>query len=51
LLRKGVFQAIDFPGAAGTVANGINAKGVIVGNFIDSAGTFHGFFAAAHAAR
>ena len=37
------FASIDFPGAAGTVANGINAQGDIVGEYIDAGGKSHGF--------
>lgn len=43
LLSEGVFTPIDFPGANCTVAWGISDKGVIVGAYLDSAGTFHGF--------
>jgi uncharacterized membrane protein len=36
------FKTIDVPGAAATSPSGINARGDIVGNFIDATGT-HGF--------
>jgi uncharacterized membrane protein len=43
LSKKGIFTTIDVPGAVkGTVANGINASGQIVGTYQDSVG-FHGF--------
>jgi uncharacterized membrane protein len=38
----GAFESIDVPGAVGTRAFGINARGDIVGSFTDSTGT-HGF--------
>ncbi len=37
------FSRIDFPGATATNPGGINARGDIVGNYHDSAGTVHGF--------
>jgi uncharacterized membrane protein len=38
LLSGGTFTTIDFPGALGTVARGINSQGDIVGFHIDTAG-------------
>ena len=43
LLDKGVFTAIDFPGASFTEAVGINGRGQIVGFYLDAEGTIHGF--------
>jgi hypothetical protein len=40
---KGEFTAFDVPGATNTTPNFINLEGVIVGSYIDSAGTSHGF--------
>jgi len=37
------YTQIDYPGAASTVANGINNGNVIVGTYVDSAGLLHGF--------
>ena len=37
------FTQIDMPGALFTVANGINARGDIVGAYVDSNGRLHGF--------
>jgi uncharacterized membrane protein len=37
------FTTIDVPGAAGTLATGINAGGHIVGIYYDSGGNSHGF--------
>ena len=46
LLDKGTFTAIDFPGAAGTTALGINARGQIVGMYVtQDTGAEHGFVA------
>jgi hypothetical protein len=42
LLRNGVYTPIDFPAGVGTEALGLNARGGIVGDYTDSAGT-HGF--------
>jgi hypothetical protein len=42
LLSGGEFTSIDFPGASGTVASGINPRGDIVGFYV-SAGVGHGF--------
>jgi probable HAF family extracellular repeat protein len=43
LLDDGAFTPIDFPGALGTVAFGINDRGHIVGSFVDNRGAVHGF--------
>ncbi len=43
LLSGGVYAAIDFPGAASTVAFGVNASGVVVGLYVDASGRFHGY--------
>ena len=43
LLDRGRFTRIDVPGAAQTQAFGINARGVVVGEYTDSAGKVHGF--------
>lgn len=40
---KGAFMPIDVPGATGTTPTFINAEGVIVGSYLDSTGTSHGF--------
>jgi uncharacterized membrane protein len=37
------YTQLDYPGAASTVANGINNGNVIVGTYVDSAGLLHGF--------
>ena len=37
------FVKIDFPNATQTVANGINARGDIVGRYLDADGVFHGY--------
>jgi uncharacterized membrane protein len=42
LLSKGTFTTIDFPGALGTTARGMNPKGEIVGFYLNETG-FHGF--------
>jgi probable HAF family extracellular repeat protein len=42
LYSHGTYTVLDFPGASNTVAEGINAKGQIVGDYIDSSGT-HAF--------
>ncbi len=42
LVSRGQFTTIDIPGATRTVANGINARGDIVGRY-DIAGVGHGF--------
>jgi len=44
VLRRGTFTTIDVPGAVATFGRGINARGDIVGNYIDGTGT-HGFLA------
>jgi uncharacterized membrane protein len=38
------FVKIDFPNSTETLANGINARGDIVGRYADAEGVFHGFF-------
>ena len=43
LLSGGEFAAIDFPGAHGTLANGINARGDIVGRYLGDDGLEHGY--------
>jgi len=42
VLSGGVFTSLDMPGAAATVAFGINDRGVIVGGYIDSNLRVHG---------
>jgi probable HAF family extracellular repeat protein len=42
LLDDGAFTPIDFPGAPGTVAFGINDRSQIVGSFVDDRGAVHG---------
>ena len=37
------YTQLDYPGAASTVANGINNGNIIVGTYVDSAGLLHGF--------
>jgi probable HAF family extracellular repeat protein len=37
------FKDVNFPGAAGTSVYGINDAGVIVGQYYDKQGVFHGF--------
>lgn len=37
------FVSVDVPGAAATLATGINARGAIVGIYYDTAGNEHGF--------
>jgi hypothetical protein len=39
------FFTFDFPGSTFTSLNGINAKGVICGRYVDAAGIAHGFLA------
>ena len=43
LYEGNVFATIDYPGAIGTVACGINGAGQIAGSFNDSTFTTHGF--------
>jgi hypothetical protein len=44
--HRGVFSAIDIPGASQAVANGINSKDQIVGQFVSSVdGSLQGFIA------
>jgi probable HAF family extracellular repeat protein len=40
---NGVFTTLNVPGGSGTLANGINDSGRIVGSFCDSNGRLHGF--------
>lgn len=42
--KNGEYTLLDFPGATLTEAVGINDDDDIVGDYRDSAGTFHGFF-------
>ena len=42
--QRGIFTQIDPPGAANSVAFGVNVLGFIVGSFADAAGNGHGFF-------
>lgn len=37
------YSPIDYPGAAATTLSGINARGDIVGNYVDTDGMSHGF--------
>ncbi|HEX4606338.1 MAG TPA: hypothetical protein VH724_20220, partial [Candidatus Angelobacter sp.] len=41
---RGIFTQLDPPGAANSVAFGVNVLGFIVGSFTDAAGAGHGFF-------
>jgi hypothetical protein len=43
LTADGIFAPIDVPGATGTTPAFINFEGVIVGSYLDSSGTSHGF--------
>src|SRR5260370_14003125 len=43
LLSQGVFKNLAFPGAIRTSPEGINAKGQVVGIYIDKSGSSHGF--------
>ena len=43
LLVRGAFQDIEFPGAPETDAFAINVLGVIVGDYLDADGNFHGY--------
>ena len=43
LLNNGSFTSLDVPGAAGTVAFGINDHGQIVGGYTDASLQIHGF--------
>jgi uncharacterized membrane protein len=43
VLGQSTFTPVDYPGATRTIAQGINAKGDVVGWYIDTAGKFHGF--------
>lgn len=42
------FSSIDFPGARFTRAFGINARGDIVGQYVDASNRTHGFVATLH---
>jgi hypothetical protein len=39
----GIFTTIDFPGATSTFPSANNPEGDIVGAYLDTVGTFHGF--------
>ena len=41
------FTTIDYPGAVATLSVGINANGQIVGRFVDTSGSFHGYLLSA----
>jgi probable HAF family extracellular repeat protein len=43
LLKGSTFKSIDFPGAVGTTAIGINDSGTISGYFTDASNLSHGF--------
>jgi hypothetical protein len=43
LLNAGVLTTVNFPGAMSTQALGLNNKGDVVGDFVDSMGVMHGF--------
>ena len=43
LLNKGIYTQLDFPGAAFTIAQGINNEGQIVGQYFNDDGSGHGF--------
>lgn len=43
IVRRGVFSTLEVPGSASTAAWDVSPAGVIVGNYRDSAGAFHGF--------
>src|SRR5215469_9798191 len=43
LSKTGVFTSFDPPGSTSTTPNFITPQGVIVGGFLDGAGTSHGF--------
>jgi hypothetical protein len=38
------FQTLQYPGAVQTYAQGINASGVVVGYYLDTSGSAHGFY-------
>ena len=44
-LQGSVFTTLDFPGASETDVNGIDDLGRIVGDYVDSGGVQHGFWA------
>jgi hypothetical protein len=41
--RKGRCTILEFPGARLTEASGVNDAGIVVGDYADAAGQFHGF--------
>ena len=41
LLARGTYTSIDFPGAIETRMVAINASGIMVGRYMDSAGVLH----------
>ena len=43
MAAQGTFTTIDVPGAVRTVANGINARGDIVGRYDSADGLRHGY--------
>jgi probable HAF family extracellular repeat protein len=43
IIRDGVFSPLEVPGAAGTAAWDVSPSGLVVGNYRDAAGRFHGF--------
>jgi hypothetical protein len=43
---KGTFTAVNFPKSSGTEPTGINDKGEVVGEYLDSANNAHGFLLA-----
>jgi uncharacterized membrane protein len=45
LLSGGSYITVDYPGANGTIAGGVNSVRQIVGQFLDSYGAWHGFLA------
>jgi len=45
VFQNGVASGIDFPGAASTIAYGINNAGIVVGTYTDTSGGTHGFMA------
>jgi hypothetical protein len=43
-LGQGTYTQIDYPGAAGTLAYGIDTAGDISGYYVDAKDVYHGFF-------
>ena len=43
VLRKGAYTSIHFPGSLHTQTTGINARGDVVGGYLDADGVDHGF--------